>query len=36
VKVASTGHITASSVGWSFVSASSGGKADTVKVIVTS
>ena len=35
VKVASTGDITASSEGWSFVSATSEGKADTVKVIVT-
>jgi hypothetical protein len=35
VKVAPTGMITASEVGWSLVSAASEGKADTVKVIVT-
>jgi uncharacterized protein YjdB len=35
VKVASTGVITASDVGSSLVSATSEGKADTVKVIVT-
>jgi hypothetical protein len=35
VKVESTGVITASNVGWSLVSATSEGKADTVKVIVT-
>jgi hypothetical protein len=36
VKVASTGVIVASDVGWSLVSATSEGKGDTVKVIVTS
>lgn len=35
VAVTSTGMITASDVGWSLVSATSEGKADTVKVIVT-
>jgi hypothetical protein len=35
VPVTSTGMITASDVGWSLVSATSEGKADTVKVIVT-
>jgi hypothetical protein len=35
VSVAQTGIIAASDVGSSLVSASSGGKADTVKVIVT-
>jgi hypothetical protein len=35
VKVASTGVVTASEVGSSLVSATSEGKADTVKVIVT-
>jgi uncharacterized protein YjdB len=35
VKVASTGVITASDVGWSLVSATTEGKADAVKVIVT-
>lgn len=35
VKVATTGVITASDVGWSLVSAASEGRADTVKVIVT-
>jgi hypothetical protein len=35
VSVTTTGVITASDVGWSFVSATSEGKADTVKVIVT-
>ncbi len=35
VKVAPTGVVTASGVGWSLVSAASEGRADTVKVIVT-
>jgi hypothetical protein len=35
VHVASTGVITASDVGWSLVSATAEGKADTVKVIVS-
>ena len=35
VKVAPTGVITASDIGWSLVSATSEGKGDTVKVIVT-
>jgi hypothetical protein len=35
VKVAPTGVITAYDVGWSLVSATSEGKADTVKVLVT-
>ena len=35
VPVTSAGTITASDVGWSLVSATSEGKADTVKVIVT-
>jgi hypothetical protein len=35
VKVTTTGVISASDVGWSMVSATSEGKADTVKVIVT-
>ncbi len=35
VRVSTAGVITASDVGWSLVSATSGGKADTVKVIVT-
>lgn len=35
VTVAPSGVITASTVGWSLVSATSEGKADTVKVIVT-
>jgi uncharacterized protein YjdB len=35
VKVAPTGVITASDVGWSVVTATSEGKADAVKVIVT-
>lgn len=35
VKVAPTGVIIASDLGWSLVSAASEGKADTVKVIVT-
>jgi hypothetical protein len=35
VKVASGGMITAAAVGWSLVRASSEGKVDSVKVIVT-
>jgi hypothetical protein len=35
VKVTTTGVISASDVGWSLVSATSEGKADTVKVLVT-
>ena len=35
VPVTSAGMVTASEVGWSLVSATSEGKADTVKVIVT-